>query len=57
MSAYMQGCAGWFNLLGQITITGGINFTCTNTFACMVGLSTGYIFSQRELLATFGGAQ
>ena len=47
--------AGWFNLLGQITITGGINFTFTNSFACIWALATGYTFTQVNLLTTFGG--
>lgn len=50
-------CAGWFNLLGQVAITAGIDFSLTNHIACMWALSNGHILTQRELLAVYGGEQ
>lgn len=54
LPAFAGWMTGWFNLLGQITITGGINFTFTNSFACIWALATGYTFTQVNLLTTFG---
>lgn len=48
-------CAGWFNLLGQVAITAGIDFSLTNHIACMWALSNGHILTQKELLAVYGG--
>ena len=52
-----QECAvpGWFNLLGQVAITAGIDFTVANHVAAMIALSNGHICSQQELLLIYGG--
>jgi hypothetical protein len=54
-SIYWLCIAGWFNLLGQVAITAGIDFSLTNHIAAMWVLSNGYILSQKELLAVYGG--
>ena len=48
--------AGWFNILGQITITAGIDFAFTNQLAGMWVLSNGHILTQGQLLAVYTGA-
>ena len=45
--------AGWFNLLGQVAVTAGIDFIFANHLAAMFALSTGRIFTQPQLLAAY----
>ncbi|CAL5228608.1 g11771 [Coccomyxa viridis] len=45
--------SGWFNLLGQVAITAGIDFTLANQIACMWALSNGTILSPQQLLAVY----
>lgn len=52
--------AGWFNLLGQISLTSSITFSMANHVVCMVLLSTGgsgegFALSQGQVLAVYGG--
>lgn len=53
---YQFAGAGWFNLLGQAAVTAGIDFTLANHLAAMWLLSSGKVFTQGELLATYAGA-
>ena len=48
--------AGWFNLLGQVSITAGIDFALTNQIGAMWVLSNDYILTQGQLLAIYTGA-
>lgn len=48
--------AGWFNLLGQVAVTAGIDFALTNQIAAMWVLSNDYILTQGQLLAVYTGA-
>jgi hypothetical protein len=47
-------CPGWFNLLGQVAVTSGIDFIFANHLAGMCALSTGIYLTQPQLLATYG---
>ncbi|KAK9918140.1 hypothetical protein WJX75_001594 [Coccomyxa subellipsoidea] len=54
LPAFAGWLTGWFNLLGQVAITAGIDFSLTNHIACMWALGNGHILTQKELLAVYG---
>lgn len=51
--AFAGWMTGWFNLLGQVAITAGIDFTLANQIACMFALSNGTVLTPQQLLACY----